>query len=225
MFEKIYDDVKNLLSKDKTGHNMDHIDRVISLAQKFANKEKANKEIVYLIALLHDVDDYKLFGEENAKNLTNSKNILQKHNIEKNIQNIVIGELSQIGYSKRLDGKCPKTLEGKIVSDADMCDAIGVHGILRTFKYSLAYNEPFFDNTIFPRLDMSADEYKKQISSSSVNHTFEKLLKIKNLTLTKSGRAEAKRRHKIMVDILSNYFREEDNAVWQNYLKNYLKNQ
>lgn len=46
---------------------MDHIDRVLNLSLRFAKKEKANIEIVTLIALLHDVDDYKLFGMESAK--------------------------------------------------------------------------------------------------------------------------------------------------------------
>ena len=44
--------------------------------KKFAEKENANKYIVSLIALLHDADDYKLFGRENAEKLTNAKIIM-----------------------------------------------------------------------------------------------------------------------------------------------------
>lgn len=222
--EQVKEDVKNLLDKDNTGHNFDHIERVLYLSQKFAKKAKANLEIVSLIALLHDVDDYKLFGAENAKNLTNTKNILQKHNISPDIQQIVISEIGELGYNKRLEGHCPKTLEGKIVSDADMCDGIGVHGIIRSHQYSLAHGENFFDKNLFPRQNLTADEYRQQVSSSSVNHAFEKLLRVKSLMLTKEGRAEAKSRHKIMVDILSHYFAEEDNQDWQKYLHEYLKN-
>ena len=60
--------VNELLNKDNSGHGMEHINRVLDLSLKFAEKEDGNKIIVSLIALLHDVDDYKLFGMESANN-------------------------------------------------------------------------------------------------------------------------------------------------------------
>ena len=71
----LYNKVYNCLNNDKSGHGMDHIDRVVDLSLKFCEEENANKEIVTLIALLHDVDDYKLVGKEQANELTNAKNI------------------------------------------------------------------------------------------------------------------------------------------------------
>lgn len=68
MIEKVREQVEELLNNDNSGHGMDHINRVLALALKFAEKESANKTIVSLVALLHDVDDYKLFGSENVKN-------------------------------------------------------------------------------------------------------------------------------------------------------------
>ena len=53
--------------------DFNHINRVLDLSLKFAEKENANKYIVSLIALLHDADDYKLFGMENAEKLTKAK--------------------------------------------------------------------------------------------------------------------------------------------------------
>lgn len=75
MIEKVKEQVTELLNKDNSGHGMEHINRVLELSLKFAEIEKGNKEIVSLIALLHDVDDYKLFGMENAENLTNAKKL------------------------------------------------------------------------------------------------------------------------------------------------------
>ena len=60
--------VEELLNNDNSGHGMDHINRVLVLALKFAEKESANETIVSLVTLLHDVDDYGLFGSENVKN-------------------------------------------------------------------------------------------------------------------------------------------------------------
>ena len=134
MIESIKDEVDKLLGNDDSGHGMDHINRVLNLSLKFAKEEKADEYITSLIALLHDVDDYKLFGLENNKNLSNARNIMKKCNIDEQIQNIVCDQIKRIGYSKRLNGLVPTTIEGKIVSDADMCDALGAISILRVFK-------------------------------------------------------------------------------------------
>ena len=67
VMEEVKNQVFNILNKDNSGHGIDHINRVLNLSLKFAEKENADKDIVSLIALLHDVDDYKLFGDENAQ--------------------------------------------------------------------------------------------------------------------------------------------------------------
>lgn len=223
MIEKVKKQVSELLDKDNSGHGMDHINRVLELSLKFAEKENANKDIVSLIALLHDVDDYKLFGMNNAENLTNTKKIMEDCNVDKNTQEQVCLALNNIGYSKRLKGCCPTTLEGKIVSDADMCDALGANGILRVYTYSLKNGKPFFNKDIFPIEDMTTEKYTRRCADSSVCHIFEKILKLKNLMLTKSGKKEAKSRHQIIVDFLYHLFDEENVPEWTRYLNEYLK--
>lgn len=222
MIEEVKKDVFDLLNQDNSGHGMDHINRVLSLSLKFAEKEKASKDIVSLIALLHDVDDYKLFGLENAKNLTNAKIIMNKCNIDMDMQNQVCRALNSIGYSKRLKGISPDSIEGKIVSDADMCDALGANGIIRVYTYSIKNDKPFFDKNIFPIEDMTADKYTKKCADSSVCHMFEKILKLKDLMLTESGKEESKNRHQIIVDFLYHLFDEEVAPEWTKYLDNYL---
>ena len=223
MIQEIRRQVFELLNNDNSGHNMDHIDRVLTLSLKFAEQECANKEVVSLIALLHDVDDYKLFGIENAENLTNAKRIMNNCNIDLEIQNLVLSSLKCIGYSKLLKGLRPQTLEGMIVSDADMCDALGANGIIRVYTYSMKNKKPFFDKNIFPIENMTADKYTSKCADSSVCHLFEKILKLKNLMLTVSGKKEAESRHQIIVDFLYHLFEEENAPEWTEYLDNYLK--
>lgn len=223
MIEKVKKQVYELLNKDNSGHGNDHIDRVLELSLKFAQKETANKDVVALIALLHDVDDYKLLGEENAENLTNAKSIMNKANVPNDIQNQVLSSLKCIGYSKLLKGFRPTTIEGKIVSDADMCDALGVNGVLRVYKYSMKNGKPFFDKNVFPIEDMTADKYTRKCADSSVCHIFEKILKLKYLMMTESGKQEAQERHQIIVDILYHLFEEENTPEWTEYLNEYLK--
>ena len=81
MIEEVRKKVCELLDKDNSGHGMEHIERVLKMSLKFAEKEKANREIVAFIALLHDDDDYKLYEIENSNNLINARKILHQSSI------------------------------------------------------------------------------------------------------------------------------------------------
>ena len=52
---------------------------------------------------------------------------------------------------------------------------------------------------------------------------FEKLLKLKNLMLTESGKSEAQSRHNIITEFLRHLFDEENAPEWKLYMDNYLK--
>lgn len=223
MIEKVREQVEELLNNDNSGHGMDHINRVLALSLKFAEKESANKTIVSLVALLHDVDDYKLFGSENAKNLTNAKIIMNNAKVPSDIQVQVLENIKCIGYSKALEGIRPTTIEGKVVSDADMCDALGVNGFLRVYKYTMKTGKPFFDRDVFPIEDVDASSYTKKCADTGVCHMFEKILRLKSMMLTEAGKSEALARHQIIVDILYHLFEEENALDWQEYLDDFLR--
>lgn len=222
MVEEVRRQVFELLNSDTSGHNMDHIDRVLKLSLKFAKHECANTEVVSLIALLHDVDDYKLFGKENAQNLTNARKIMDNCKIDVKTQNLVLSSLKCIGYSKLLKGFRPETLEGKIVSDADMCDGLGAIGIIRGHSYGIKVNRPFFDKNIFPE-DEGPGVHNLKGTASTVNFIIANLLKYKYVMLTKSGRVEAEKREKTLLDFLYNYFAEENVPNWIEYLNKVVK--
>ncbi|OGL24030.1 hypothetical protein A2791_03975 [Candidatus Saccharibacteria bacterium RIFCSPHIGHO2_01_FULL_46_30] len=218
----IHKDVKELLGKDKSGHGMDHVDRVLKLAMTFAENERADKEIVTLATLLHDVDDYKIFGEEHAKKLLNANTILDKYNVADKTKSKVLNIIRSMGYNKYIEGVRPSTLEGMIVSDADMCDAIGSIGILRTHAYALSKGNVFFDKDVQPETELvDVTEYKTARKSHSVQHFFDKLLRIPAILMTDSGRREGEKRKMIMVSFLRELFQEEDSQEWQKYLNVY----
>ena len=222
MIEEVRKQVHKLLDKDNSGHGMEHIERVSKISLRFAEAENADKETVALIALLHDVDDYKLFGAESADSLTNAKIILEQRSINDNLKKQVLNAIKTIGYSKRLKGIIPSTLEGMIVLDADMCDSIGCTGILRSHQYNSAHGNVFFDKNVYPTLNMSSVEYVAKKTGAVVTHMFEKLLKLKDMMLTDSGKKEAIERHNIMVEFLYHFFKEENVPEWTEYLDNYL---
>lgn len=223
MMNILRDEVAKLLDKDNSGHGMNHVDRVTDLSKKFAESENANIEEVELIAMLHDVDDYKLFGCESQENLTNAKNIMNEIGIDEEVMKRVCSQLKCIGYSKSLKGMRPDNLEGMIVSDADMCDALGATGILRVFQFGLKINRPFFKRGEFPK---DEDTYENHLipAPSTVHFIFEVLFKYPSLMLTESGKKEAKARVGIMINFLRNYFEEEGSDDWIKYLDEYLIN-
>ena len=82
MISSVKEKVQKHMDKDNCGHGFDHIERVYRIALKLLENEKADKEVVMLAALLHDADDYKLFGQEAADNLTNAKRIMSESNVD-----------------------------------------------------------------------------------------------------------------------------------------------
>ena len=56
--------VEEYFKNDFSGHDFYHTLRVFNLAREISKVEKGDSEIIELAALLHDVDDYKLVGEQ-----------------------------------------------------------------------------------------------------------------------------------------------------------------
>ena len=112
------------------------------------------------------------------------------------------------------------------MSDANMCDAIGVVGIERALVYACHHGGRIFDPAVWPNVNLAAHEYNADGNTHDtdgfINHFFEKPLKLKGLMLTLSGRAEAENRQQIMVDFLRHYFREKNVSEWSEFLEEYL---
>ena len=139
----------------------------------------------------------------------------------------VLENIAAIGYSKRLNGRQPQRLAGQIVSDADMCDAIGAVGIERALVYACHHGGRIFDPAVWPNVNLAAHEYNADGNTHDtdgfINHFFEKLLKLKGLMLTEPGKTEAESRQQIMVDFLHHYFREKNAPEWSEFLEEYLR--
>ena len=225
----VKDQVRIVLGGDNSGHADDHVERVALLAERFAIKcsEPVDLQEVMLTAWLHDVDDYKLVGKAQAEKLTNAVNIMAQAEVANSLSQALLENIAAIGYSKRLNGEQPQRLAGQLVSDADMCDAIGAVGIERALVYACRHGGRIFDPAVWPNVNLAAHEYNADGNTHDtdgfINHFFEKLLKLKGLMLTKPGRIEAESRQQIMVDFLSHYFREKNASDWSEFLEEYLR--
>jgi len=217
--------VSELLGHHFGGHDNEHVFRVYHTAMDFCNEiPEADRNLVAAAALLHDCDDYKLFGEETARLLTNTRRILAGSEFDDVFTDKCIGIVKTIGYSKRLSGVIPDCIEGKIVSDADMADATGLIGIIRCMEYR-AYRskggEPFFDPDCLPT-KMDAAEYKQITCWPVVNHFFDKMFLLRDMALTDPGRQCLRKKHETLVNFLRTYF-DEVNApqIWKDLLAQY----
>lgn len=219
----IKDEVYKILSSDNSGHGINHINNVISLSNELSMNISCNKDIVYLIALLHDVDDYKLVGINNSNEFSNAKKLLNQYITDKDIINKVLTGIKEIGYSKRLEGIMPSSIEAMIVSDSDMLDAMGANGIIRSIEYNTSKHRQIFNKDLYPTINMNSLEYKNKNDSTMINHVFEKLLKLKEMMLTDKGRELAIERDKFMISFLYQYFKELNLNDWIKYLDEYIE--
>ncbi len=222
---RVEDAVRKLMT-GRVGHEFDHIERVVGMARRFAREEGADEEIVVLASLLHDADDYKYFGEESAKNLTNARRIMAGAGVPNELQSEVLGIISTMGYSKYLAGIRPTTLEGKIVSDADMCDALGAYMVVRMVEAEAVHGRLFRIPEQFPKLDLEPNEYRGQWKAATeslvVNHVFQKAFRLKSLMMTDAGRKEAAPRHEFLADFFRRLFEEAGELEWVRFLDDFL---
>ena len=93
------------------------------------------------------------------------------------------------------------------VQDADRLDAIGAIGIARCFNYGGFKNRALYDPSIPPNLNMNKEEYMKS-TAPSINHFYEKLLLLKDMMNTKTGRIIVQERHAYMESFLTQIYHE-----------------
>ena len=201
--------VEDKLSGDGSGHDWWHIFRVWTLAKKIAVEEKAQVEIVELGALLHDIADWKFHDGDDSIGPEIAREFLNNHNVEPNLSDSVVEIISTVSYKGAGVATPMKTLEGKIVQDADRLDAIGALGIARTFAYGGYKNRLIYHPDEKPVLHESYEDYKKN-EGHTINHFYEKLLLLKKRMNTNTCKRIAEGRHKFMQSFLDQFYREWD---------------
>jgi len=196
-------EVASMMDNDPA-HDFEHVMRVYQNARKICKKEKVGEKLVLSAVLLHDIVSYpksdkrsKLSSLESSKK---SKQILKKYNFSKEEILIISNAIRDHSFSQ---GMVPETIEGKILQDADRLDALGAIGIARVFATGGSLGRPFYNtNDPFCKKRLPDDKIW------TVDHFFQKLLKLDSLMNTKSGKAEAKIRTNVLNEFLHRLKRE-----------------
>ena len=198
IINSIKNEIKEIMDND-SAHDFDHVMRVYKNAQKICKKEKANEKLVLCAALLHDIVSYpksdkrsKLSSTESAKK---SKIILKQYDFTNDEILVISDAIRDHSFSQN---KIPESIVGKILQDADRLDAMGAIGIARVFATGGSLKRPFYNIE-----DPFCKTRKPDDKTWTVDHFYQKLLKLEFLMNTKSGKMEAKKRTKVLKEFLN----------------------
>lgn len=199
--------VKQTLKDAEGGHDWWHIYRVWNNTKLLLKTEQANPLISELGALLHDISDHKFNNGNEEIGPEMAEKFLSSQNLDDQTISAVIDIIRNISFSKSIEINVSKSPELQIVQDADRLDSIGAIGIARTFNYGGYKNRKIFDPEIKPKTYTSAKEYTKS-DAPTINHFYEKLLLLKDLMNTESGKRIALKRHQYMETFLNQFYDE-----------------
>ena len=200
-------------------HGPDHTERVHKTALHIGRLMEARLDVLSAAALLHDIGRRYETREQGEichaeKGAELARDILEKLNFPQSF----IDETAHCIEAHRYRGdKNPRTLEAKILYDADKLDSIGAVGIGRAFLFAGQTGARLHNDTDVDILDCKP--YSKE--DTAYREFKFKMSKIKDRMLTPEGRRLAEERHVFMEVFFERLERETKGAesVGEDFLK------
>ncbi len=181
-------------------HGFDHVQRVLQMAEYLGRELGADPEILRAAALLHDAagahpqSDISRERHEVAS-AEFGREVLQKEGWPKERIDSVLHCILAHRYRSKLK---PKTLEAKILFDADKLDVIGAFGIARTIGYAVQAGLPIYQAP--SKKFLEGGETEPGESHSAYHEHLRKLRYVKDRLLTEPARTIGERRYKLVED-------------------------
>ena len=202
--------VKETLKEAEGGHDWFHIQRVFRNALLIAKDEKVDILTVSLASLLHDIADAKFHEGDETVGPILAKRFLASLPLNEKTIDHVVKIIENMSFKNSLEKDSKRRFDSvalQVVQDADRLDAIGAIGIARAFNYGGYKNRQIYNPDIPPKLNMGKEEYKKS-DDPTINHFYEKLLLLKGMMNTTTGKKLANERHRFMLDYLEQFYKE-----------------
>ncbi len=196
---------RKMFEMAKGSHDWDHTLRVYGLCERIGKVEGADMEVVKIAAYLHDIG--RSVQDQSAGKVCHAAEGAK-------LAREIIGRLPLSDFQKNNIIHCvrshrfrgndePKTLEAKVLFDADKLDSIGAVGIARAFLFAgevgakLHNPDIRVENTLpYSKDDTGYREFKLKLS------------RIKDRILTTEGRKLAKERHEFMETFFKRFIEE-----------------
>ncbi len=186
-------------------HGWEHVQRVYRLALHIAQQEGADRFIVGVAALLHDLG--RLTHDETRHHadlsVIHARELLTRHQVPPDKQEAILHAIDAHSFSKGLQ---PRTLEARIVRDADRLDSLGAIGVLRWAITGTQRGTP--ETRSYHPDDPFAEWHPLDDRRYMLDHFYSKLLKLSDTMSTQTGRKLAERRTRFMRTYLDE-FRDE----------------
>jgi uncharacterized protein len=208
LIEKTVDFVRTKFSGESSGHDWWHMYRVWQLSKTIVtNEPEADPFVTELGALLHDIADWKFHDGDEEAGPKAAREWLTSLQIDEKVITHVEDIIRTVSFKGGGVPSNMKTLEGKIIHDADKLDAIGAIGITRTFAYGGATGREIYNPDQKPNHHKTFAAYKED-KSHTVNHFYEKLLLLKDRMYTDTAKVMAQKRHEYMERFLEEFYAE-----------------
>ncbi|HER08453.1 MAG TPA: HD domain-containing protein [Bacteroides sp.] len=210
IIEKTVDFVRQQLAGAEGGHDWSHIERVWKMAGFIREQEgQGDRMTIDLAALLHDIADPKFNDGDEEKGAALAFDFLTGNGLDLDRAGHIRSIIRYVSYRGGLPQDHIQSIEFQIVQDADRLDAMGAIGIARAFNYGGHKNRPIYDPGVPVREYADPSAYHAS-AAPTINHFHEKLLRLKALMNTETGKKIARERHAFMLQFLEQFHREAD---------------
>ena len=183
-------------------HGWEHVQRVYRLALHIAQQEGADPFIVGVAALLHDLG--RLTHDETRHHadlsVIHARDLLTRYQVPPDKQEAILHAIDAHSFSKGLQ---PRTLEARIVRDADRLDSLGAIGILRWAITGTQRGTP--ETRSYHPDDPFAEWHPLDDRRYMLDHFYSKLLKLSDTMSTQTGRKLAERRTRFIRTYLDEF--------------------
>ncbi|MGQ0383067.1 MAG: HD domain-containing protein [Gammaproteobacteria bacterium] len=186
------------------GHGIVHLRRVVATAVRLAKQEGARLEVVLPAAWLHDCVNVPKDSPDRplASRIAAAQALkfLREAGYAPEFLDGIAHAIEAHSYAAGIE---PRTVEARVVQDADRLDALGAIGIARCIAVGAALGRPLYQPE-----DPFCERREPDDRGSSVDHFYSKLLKLAATMQTEAGRREAARRTEFMQAFLGQLRRE-----------------
>ncbi len=185
-------------------HGWEHVSRVYTLALTIAERERGNRFIVGMAALMHDLGRTAPHSETTHhadSSVSLATTLMQEYLVPQTQQDAILHAIITHSFSLGIE---PQTLEARIVRDADRLDSLGAIGIMR---WAMTGTIRHTAHTYRPQ-DPFGERHPLDDRHYLLDHFFTKLLKLEETMQTPTGRSLAQQRTAFMHTYLSEFRRE-----------------
>jgi uncharacterized protein len=191
---------------DDPAHDILHFKRVVKLAEKLAAEEDADMDVVLPAAWMHDFvivpKNDPLRNQASRMSAEQAIEFLKHIGYPAHCLSDIGHAIESHSFSANIS---PKTIEAKVVQDADRLDGLGAIGVARCFATSGLLRRPFYSEQ-----DSFCDQRLPQDQNYTVDHFYQKLLKTASTLCTNSGKKEGQLRLSFLESFLGELRRELD---------------